>query len=104
MARNAYDTRLDILRLARDILSENSHARRQTEEEQRNRFFDARSIELSDEGTPVIASWNILPPPDGDMHDRTIEFDPHTYTADDVLDLARKLDAFVSGEDAPQKS
>jgi len=81
MARTPYEVRLDTLCLARDILAENACARRDNQMAMREFVGDGGTVvDLDDEDAPE--------PPE--------LFNDHTFTADDVLVVAKKLNEFIA--------
>ena len=88
-AKNPYELRLEILYLARDILSENAHAEREIQDRMRE-FCDGGGtiVPLDDEGHPTeeMASGTVS---NVDL------FDPCTFTPEDVLEEAAKLYGFI---------
>jgi len=80
MSRNAYEIRLETLRLARDILSENYSMAH-------DQYRDAlKHVSKKDEGGDDLSYAEA---PDGAAP-------PKGYTTDDVLQKARELYAFVN--------
>lgn len=79
-SRTPYEVRLDTLCLARDILSENAHAQRDTDRE-------VRKI--------VAGGGEIVDVDDSSNHPLPM-IDDHTYTVDDVIEHAKKLYEFIA--------
>jgi len=99
---NAYEIRLNVLRVARDILAENSRAKRGIDADKRRYLQDVDSLKFSDEpddATDSVALESLSGFPNDKSEKVCVPFDPHTYSEDDVLNLARKLGAFVTGDD-----
>ena len=74
----AYEIRLELLKMAKEILMEDWQCHRQALE---NVYYQKRDVAMSDGGTREIVTYPDLPP---------------AVTSDNITELANKLNEFVS--------
>ena len=74
----AYEIRLELLKMSKDLLMEDWHSKRQAIE---NVYFQRRDIAMAQEYNQVVAEYPEMPPVPG---------------SDEITALAGKLNEFVS--------